>query len=397
VRGFVTARLRWLFFCSAAVSWGFWTRQTNLVHIGAPLATLAVITLWRRNPFRAVPGAVNLLALPAASFLLMESGWLVHDDLERIGVVTWKEAGAPQLRQMALSAYRMILILGTVGWPLLPVLWSAVRQQLPKCSLKERRCCLIVSVLVTGLAATPFLATRGRACLTTSTGTAIQNAHIGPVLLADQFEPGRWGDLGGVAWPTIVWQVLTVCSFCVVGLLVWWLTWLLLRWRSLFDEFQALPLLALSFVGAGSVGAAFYVGIMSITFDRYWLLLFPILLTWLALIARLCDLKLPRAALAATSVVFAVLYAGNVIFVHDHLAWNNQRWQQVHAWLAEGVPVTDIDGGTEVNGWFRLAEDPYSRDREGDNSLWWSGFATRCIAVGPRPGWIETGRLSWTS
>jgi hypothetical protein len=76
-----------------------------------------------------------------------------------------------------------------------------------------------------------------------------------------------------------------------------------------------------------------------------------------------------------------------------HLA----RWQYVNSQLAAGMRADAIDGGRDVNAWLRLDEDANSMPREGDTSPWWSGRATRALAVGHRPGWHEIDRLTWSA
>jgi hypothetical protein len=88
----------------------------------------------------------------------------------------------------------------------------------------------------------------------------------------------------------------------------------------------------------------------------------------------------------------------DVIFTHDWLAFNETRWNLVKRLRDEGFSSEEIDGGYEVNGWHRSAEDPLTRSRPGGESArWWSERAVRFLAIGPRPGMIEVERETWFS
>ena len=93
----------------------------------------------------------------------------------------------------------------------------------------QRSACWFCSLAVLVALLIPFAGTSGRACITNSTGAFIQNAHFGPIFLSDMDEPGRWGQLGGVAWPLRVWQVLSLLSILSCACLAWWLAWFPLR------------------------------------------------------------------------------------------------------------------------------------------------------------------------
>lgn len=397
VRAFVTIKLRWLVACSAAVAWGFWMRQTILVTIGAPLTALCLLAMAGRNPFRNAAGFASLLTLPAIAVLLLESGWIVRADLPRIGVLAAESMNSTRMKQIAINGYGMCLFVGLFGLPLVPVLWSNIRQQARGLSPGKRRGYFGAALMAAAIVAAPFVATQGRACLTVSTGWFIQNAHLGPVLLSDLYEPGQWGLLGGVVWPQSVWQCVSLLCISVFGPLAWWGARVHLQQKTVWMEPGPLSALALGFIAAGVVAAGFHLGVLAHIFDRYWLVLLPLLMSWLALAARTADWRLSRAATACTCCLLIALFALNVVFVHDLLAWNNVRWRQVNRWLAEGISPREFDGGVEANAWYRIAEDPNTFDREGDPTLWWSGFATHAIAAGPRTGWNEVTRLPWTS
>lgn len=420
VRGLITCRHRWLLACALAVAWGFWMRQTNLAVLVAPLFGVTLLR-WRRRSSLSYGRAVLVLSvLPLVAVLLFESGWIVDTDARRIEAFVEKDVTEGRAKQTLIGAYGMGLILGFSVLPLLPLMWSAARQSLARVTSQTgwlRTAPSLVGGGLTALAALPFVWTSGRACLTNATGMFLQNAHFGPVLLSDYDEPGRWGELGGVAWPLLVWQLLTVLALLSFGMLVWWFAWLVLRTFEAFhvargadarhprsrqtssepaDSASSTRLaLACGFGAASVLAAGFYLLVIVPVVDRYWLILLAPLLGALALMAREAEWSMPPGVLVLAAAVLLVELVWNVVFVHDLLAWNQARWQQVEAWLADGRSPQEIDGGVEVNAWLRLAEDPNSLPRPGDRSKWWSGFATLSIAAGPRNGWEEVGRVPW--
>jgi 4-amino-4-deoxy-L-arabinose transferase-like glycosyltransferase len=135
----------------------------------------------------------------------------------------------------------------------------------------------------------PFAATQGRASLTSATGTFIQNGHMGPIYLSDFMQPDRWGQMGGVGWPSWVWQILTLLAILNSGLLVCWLTAGYFPAGSRGDgtghRQNRLPyaqrrLNSAIVFGLAAAACPILVVILSIStgvLDRYWMTLFPLL------------------------------------------------------------------------------------------------------------------------
>ncbi|MEM0924713.1 MAG: hypothetical protein AAGJ83_01625, partial [Planctomycetota bacterium] len=106
-----------------------------------------------------------------------------------------------------------------------------------------------------------------------------------------------------------------------------------------------------------------------------------------------------RSSLQQTIVaVFLILWLGtSVVLTHDFLAWNNARRFQVERWLEAGLEPQDFDAGNGINGWFRSGEDEQTFGREDDPTPFWRGLASQMLAIGPRDGWREVGRVNWDS
>ncbi len=96
---------------------------------------------------------------------------------------------------------------------------------------------------------------------------------------------------------------------------------------------------------SGSMYLLFQLCTATTVFDRYLLLLLPMVF-WLGLDAAPPDL-------ARSPVIVACLAASGLFSVagtHEYLSWGGARDRAVRALYARGVPAVDIDGGFEVNG-----------------------------------------------
>jgi hypothetical protein len=240
-----------------------------------------------------------------------------------------------------------------------------------------------------------FFALRGgRAVLTEATGTCLQNAHFGPINTSDCFEPGRWGDMGGVVWPTAVWQIATVLA-CLSAAVVGAAGVEALR-SALRRRADAAAQVEAGLFVTGVSGGAVMLLLMGFHFDRYWLTASIPLAGWAAV--RLSRQRISRSAWTFGMIAVSAFAALDATFLHDWRAFNSCRWELVEEYRREGLATRRIDGGYEVNGWFRAAEDPDTRKRPGEERIvWWSGDAVRAIAVGPRAGWEIDRTRTWRS
>jgi hypothetical protein len=80
-------------------------------------------------------------------------------------------------------------------------------------------------------------------------------------------------------------------------------------------------------------------------FDRYLLCLLPgalALATWM---------PITRPHRVASAAAFLLLGLASFGLAHDWLAWNSARWELGRRALSRGIPITDIEGGFEWDGW----------------------------------------------
>lgn len=409
VRGVMRRSLVWLVFGAIGASLAMWARQTHLCVIAVPAVALAGLA-WRDRSFRAslVPMTVAC-GIPIGSFLLYQSGLLLPSDHGRADIVDVDSYDAAWLRQLALFAYAGGLLIGAATLPLAPILWNGLLSRDAPHSWIAWFSGGVTVLFWGGL----FGASFGRAYLTQATGYIVYNAHLGPILLGDQNDPGRWSDIGGVRWPALVWQFVTVLAIASLAAVVAQAAQNLSTVWKRTDVIDAeqdaasrrnwvrVGLLCCTLAAAG--GLLVYV---EMVYDRYWMLLYPMVFVWLgsqfepqtssherSSLKQRWQRRAWRTSFASVAVLFGVSF----VFVHDFLAWNHERREQAEQWLSAGLEPKDFDAGNGINGWYRAQEDVETYARPGDESHFWRGLATHALAIGPRDGWRVVGTRRWRS
>lgn len=394
-----------------------WTRQNSVTAILFPTLTLLLLLLKRnliQNKHLSRQGLLIswLVPLVVAGFLplvgygVQATGVFAGRHITRAYpglAITW-----PQPKVLLLTWYSAALVVGFSTLPTMPVLI--------RCWIRAHHWIHVIGAIPGLLFLLAFLNTGGRAALTNATGYFLQNAHFGPVLLSDAHDIGRWGDMGGVAWPFVVWQLLTILAILQIIALGAVGTrkitsWLMAPSTGNPDTFNraamgiALALTALANLVLLSL-------LLSVHFDRYWMILFPFILTWIA--SLLADdigptpLTMANAGTRAQKflvyilTVLLLLLQGGIAFTftHDYLAWNQTRWQLVEELLSDGIPTYEIHGGFEVNGWFVSAEDRATRENphtSTNSHRSWSGRARWFLAIGPRAEFDIHQQRRWYS
>jgi len=141
----------------------------------------------------------------------------------------------------------------------------------------------------------------------------------------------------------------------------------------------------------GKVGAAmalaFVVGygvvLFLMPFDRYFVPIFPMVLVAGVWGAEARVEGWGVRAISAIAFVGIVLQAGfSVAATHDYLAWNRARWEALDALMSvDGVPLAQIDGGFEFNGWYRYGSPTPPGKRP------WVEDDRYIVTLGPVPGY----------
>ena len=388
-RGITSSKLVWFIAGSMATAVAFWMRQTHILMLGFPIVTIGMQSLRRREWVEPTKSLVATILPAALAVLLFESGLVTGGNDQRLGIIFPDRF---DYWQLMINTYGVVILFGFLLLPILPLMLNAMRAS----TANFFSTAAIGSLVFTLLMFMPLVATQGRACLTSATGTLIQNAHLGPILLSDFDTPGRWSDMGDVTWPAIVWQLLTVASIANAGVLVFTLVDnITFSWFRSDEHHQKLVILlslAVTMVPAISIILSIRTGVL----DRYWMLLFPMVF---AIVPELISGKRfnCRKTITFASFLLVAQFGLSFIFVHDFLAWNQTRWKQFERWVAAGELPESIDGGRDMNAWYRTAEDVDTMPREGDDSGWWRGRATKALSIGPRDGWREIGKLPWNA
>ncbi len=317
-------------------------------------------------------------------------GWVVPGNQDRITIVHVRKYNLDWLRSVVLNVYAAGVLTGFILLPLLPQLISRMKRSASELSPKARRIATIVAFVAAGFLTSIFVITGCRTYITQATGYILHNGHYGPILLADQADPGRWSDMGGVEWPPLFWQILTVAAIGCVGVLSWMAVFTLLRPGDRTQLWCNAGLMAA--VLASVVGLIL---VVETVYDRYWMLLYPFLFVW---VGSLCGGKTaPTWTWAVSLLLLTGMFTMSFVMTHDFLAWNSARWEQVERWQEAGLRPEQFDAGNGINGWFRSAEDYATHPRPGDETIYWRGLATEALSIGPRDGWTVQRELQWHS
>ena len=143
------------------------------------------------------------------------------------------------------------------------------------------------------------------------------------------------GDL--IVWGREWWYVVL---YIIGGGLVGALSFLLYEYRALFN-------LKSSTVRACLIFIALYGGLLSIiqAYDRYILLLIPLLLILLVPLLTLRYSKMVMIALLLAQ------WSYGIVGTHNYLAWQQARWQLSDRLLSRSIAPEKIEGGYEWDGW----------------------------------------------
>jgi Dolichyl-phosphate-mannose-protein mannosyltransferase len=148
--------------------------------------------------------------------------------------------------------------------------------------------------------------------------------------------------------------------------------------------------------GAIYVAPLFVLWLTTGVFDRYLLLLVPLVIVLLVQSSAAPDLAKANPRFVSIALVVLLLYgAFSVAGTHDYLSWNRARWKALNSLMREQhVPPTDIDGGFEFNGLY-LSQGGRTPQSGGQKSWWWVAGDDFVAAFGPVPGFTELKRYQF--
>lgn len=134
-------------------------------------------------------------------------------------------------------------------------------------------------------------------------------------------------------------------------------------------------------------------------FDRYLLMALP---PWAVLCAYWAQSTRGRWGVRVATAVVAIGLVFSVVCLQDYLAWNRARWAGLERLRAEfEVPLAQINGGYEFNGWFhsdRFVEESRARGEKvfGPRG-WWIVEDDYCVSLRPRDRFEVIGRVPYFS
>ncbi len=219
-------------------------------------------------------------------------------------------------------------------------------------------------------------------------GNILFNFGIGPRILKGTYHYPE------VLYPTVegqLWRVLNylaIMGTCLLALILLngARPWSLSGWWSKRRERGAggWDGRAAAWIGIALYGIGYYVLVSAVSslFDRYALPLLPVVAVLIAGSFR----KTPGWASVLGGSIGILLATYAVAGTHDYLTWNRAR-QQAYRELTEkqGVPVTAIDAGFELNAWNN--QDGPNRGGSGGRSWWFVTDDEYVIAFVPPAGY----------
>jgi hypothetical protein len=124
-------------------------------------------------------------------------------------------------------------------------------------------------------------------------------------------------------------------------------------------------------------------------FDRYYEPALVGCLIWLSGGKRSLgnSRRVVKFVFAGLILVFAGFSVGGV---HDLFAWNHARWSLFQRAVSRGVPISDLDGGYEINGWFAFEEGRPNSSSPGCGLVqpWYCGNRSHKIVMDPNGGGV---------
>jgi hypothetical protein len=344
-RAFSEDRLDLFAGACAAVIVSWFVRQNGVINAMAPLVIVCVfrerlLPRWRR--FAAILAGTILLFV---ALLVFKREWLAGSTAEFANhFKMWTEETFRIPEQIAMVDHYAAFNAQNAALfflPLtLPLAIASFRRRLREIALLAA-IALIVLTRVHGLVAAghPMPYFSSPYCCDITAGSVLVNWGLGQQTLSDVW---RFHQPYPLQLSSAARLVLTYGSALVAVLLIWRCILALIHDRRL------LPQLAIGTALAGTLalfGSGVYVD--RYAFDSAWSLgmAVPLLVDW--------QRRSVRALAVACLLAFMIF---DVAALQEYFAWNRARWAAFDSLRAHGVPVQQIDGGTESFSFYEISK-----------------------------------------
>ncbi|HEY0160925.1 MAG TPA: glycosyltransferase family 39 protein [Thermoanaerobaculia bacterium] len=309
----------WLWIAFGATVLSFFTRQFAILNALAPL----VVAL----SFRRKKLALTYAAAAAVFALLAVSGVLVASQSELA-------RHRPSLANLAFRAAHYLFF----NWQNLALFFAPALALvlLARGRVRHSRVVIAVATIVFGFAAWRMTVRVGMPIPYLNGGNVFTDFGLGTPTLRDVFTLRMPHPFAlPFAFKAALMLVTTLGGIAAASI-----AFASLRLEHPLARFCA------AYLACGTAVAA----AMRINFDRYsvdtgwpFVILLMVLAAGLELTTRA---RIAAAALLSVAIVFSI--AGTA----EYLAWNRARWQAFRTLRAHGVPLTQMDGGYEINAFF---------------------------------------------
>ncbi|SEA68349.1 glycosyltransferase family 39 protein [Paraburkholderia sartisoli] len=374
-----------------AILSGCWAIMIRQLGLFLPLAMVLTLLLENRRDWRAI--TLSVVAVLAGIGLLKGlSIWLTARDTMPVMYLgktsIWAHVFPASTITLTTVGHRLGEIswwfraaLGQIGWLLLPVLALRLPGLVRDYARLSWGKAVLIGAALCGVGWYALLVHQHH-IFPFNTWTTVRESGLGPIWF---FDARSGGDVPPL--PAVFWHFATL-SGCVGGVLL--LLDIALGVRSVATRYRARRHdTALSVRTYLLLSAAIYLAICVLAgfYDRYLLPAFLPLIAFITLAPSSDDAAWPsfgrprmssrtrhawlwpRAALALSWFALILMGGYAVGGTHDYMSWNRARWLLADTLLQRGIPVTQIDGGYEFNGYY-LYDPKIDLDQPQPKSWW---------------------------
>ncbi|MCP4440170.1 MAG: glycosyltransferase family 39 protein [Aureispira sp.] len=203
-------------------------------------------------------------------------------------------------------------------------------------------------------------------------GNIFYDFGLGPKVLKDAFV----GENIRPQLPNIGWIIVKVIGFFAACLFL--LTVVL-------NHFQGRATKAYLGNWTTILGYAVFLMITPFFFDRYYLFLYPFLVS-LVIPKKLEVISPIWWRISASSILIYALFS--IGLTHDYMSWNTVRWQALEELMEKDkISPNRIDGGFEFNGWYQTSDERGETKRDAP-SWWFVDQDDYVVSFGPTLGFL---------